>query len=277
MAYPDFAYDIFENFENALVFPWTENDVDSNINISTAKYFAGTHSLEIDPIGATAGVDAGYNVVAQCASTKTKCSFNVWFRTPDNSGMSGGTVTFPFITVSELDTGGNYLIKIYIHYNWDGVLSIRMRGAGGAYTDLMPVSYNTWYCMKIYVEKNATSRIRIYDSTDIIVGTEKTVTAYNYNINYLFLGCISTEYLSWSDSTQKLYLDNFVCDYTLCTYPLNGIETISESSIDLKNKIINGDSQATIINGNSRRTIINGISYNTVITGDSYKTYINGA
>jgi len=85
MAFPDYDYDLYEDFEDALGAGWTEVDPDNNINPqdTDAEYY-GVQGMSIDLDGDTANKDIAY-IYYDCGVDRTPLSLGFWWHLPSTT------------------------------------------------------------------------------------------------------------------------------------------------------------------------------------------------
>ncbi len=104
------------------------------------------------------------------------------------------------------------------------VLNVDMLGTtkcvgftSGANSNGVALVSGNFYWITAQINQNATSYVRVYDSTGTIVGSESTRTAANQAVRYVSLGSTVTE---TADNSIVVYWDDLVIDWTTFTYPL---------------------------------------------------------
>ena len=206
MAYPDFAYDVYENFEDAsLASGLTLIDTTSAITLpSSTQHYMGSNSMAVDLAGLAAQAQINYDGISS-----NNISFGFWFRTGSYGNWDGG----PTIINAQNDGYGN-LIRIADERN-AGSNDRQLAGEGGT----VAVSDYTWYWITVQYNRNATSYWRVYDATNALVGTQQSFTAPDYAVDNILFG-------SWAaDFSCIIYFDDLVIDRTDATFPLLGWET----------------------------------------------------
>ncbi len=216
MAWPDFTYDIYEDFEDALSASWVETDTESLIdpNDASAKYY-GAKGCSIS-LNNTAVCYVGYQ------DAERTLSVGFWFYAsalPSNAAFSF------FCWGRDQTATGTYNIKAYYVRATGPIYTIKLRGAEGAYSGAITLTGDTWYWCTINMVKNATSTLRVYGTDKAQVGTDVTVAAGNNAADCYLFG--NDTVLGIADA---IYIDDFVVDYTDATFPLLGWEAAATSS-----------------------------------------------
>ncbi len=228
MAYPDFTNDLYEDFEDALGSGWTVVDPDNNLDITAAATLGeyGTKGLEHLYAGSTAGNDIAYAYYT-FSSSKTQLSIVVKFK------FSTLTNTWYTNNILDIDLDVAAFSLCRIQYYWDGTnYNVWILGKDGVSSSLITFSSPGPYALCVQTTKNGTTYLSIYDlDTKTQVGSEVSVVAPNYDINYILLGSILVT--SSTGYPAVTYYDDLVGDYTDATYPLLGWESGAPAGISM--------------------------------------------
>ncbi len=137
--------------------------------------------------------------------TLTTISFGMWVKTPSAS-LAGNR------EIIRVHTGGSIIIAI--NYNTRDFVLNNGTVIGSAVNTL---SLSTWYWVTGLAVKNGTCKLRIYDSAGALVGSEKTTTGANTNIDALWVGSAS---VAPTAGTGTMYWDDLVIDSSTAVFPL---------------------------------------------------------
>lgn len=213
MAFPDYAYDLFEDFEDALA-GWTEDDTAGKLDPldNTAEY-AGTYGMSVLWDNAAIAL-----IQRDIGSDKTNISVGFWFYGQALGAFSAGGPVFRCDDL--ILTTGNYVLKCHWHRSVDNTYMLALEGTG-ALQHTGTLSVSTWYWITIDVDRNNTSTLRVYDTAHSQVGVDVTTTARDFAIRHIGFGKINTI----SDGSSAGFMDNIVSDWTDATFPLLGWET----------------------------------------------------
>jgi hypothetical protein len=196
MAWPDFSYDIYEDFEDALAGTWTETDPDTNINpLDNTAEKNGTYGLSIELNGATAGGEASY-LGYQDTGYRNAASIGFWFYA---SALSAD-MNFGVFAHSESPTS---MSQYVVNLNYQ-----RTGGTGG------PATYNATGC-KFYNNLilkgrwgivnesalNVTFKNNIVYVDDITASTTRFVTVYSG-----ITGCVFDNNCYWGTADEWYWL-----------------------------------------------------------------------
>lgn len=216
MAWPDFTYDLYEDFEDALGASWSETDADNNLNPAdaTAKY-NGAQGMSVNYRGDTAGANIS-NILYNSGGERTAASIGFWFRGP--SIGSNADVVIAGVSIAT-DTNN---VRIYYTRVTGPVYRLRLRGTGFS-ANVKTVQPNTWYWVTLNYVKNDTCTLRVYgtDTVEIDAATSVTCTANNNVCNYFAFGARGGA----TDEDIENWFDDIVIDWTDSTFPLLGWET----------------------------------------------------
>lgn len=221
MAFPDYTYDIYEDFEDAVGGTWSETDADANINSAdTAAKYYGAKGLSLNWRGATEGYDTSY-ISLDLGATRDTFSLGFWYYVPTTTGA---TIAVIAMRTSATTGGGTTSSNIRFYFNRaSGVYSMKLRNLAGDYSaniKTLPAS-GAFYWVTIKHVRNATSTLRVYDTAgdEVDAATECSVTASDNANRYLVW------YTGAYDEDVNFFIDDVVVDYTDATYPLFGWET----------------------------------------------------
>ncbi len=197
MAFPDYDYDYYEDFEDALSGDWSETDPNNVVDgQSTDAEYRGSQGAKHDWNGGNTGT-----LHLALGGTYANFSIGFWFKLPNNTN---GIIMFQ-------DAGQNIRLYYYDSY-------FRLRGTDWTATTIA-ATQNTWYWLTLDMVRNGISTLRVYDTNDNQVGSDSTVTAYNAAMSVVdFFG-------GADDNPTAAYLDEVVVDITDATWPLLGWET----------------------------------------------------
>ena len=220
MAFPDYAYDLYEDFEDATRTGWTTVNPDTNVDEeSTVQKFYGSQSMEIDTDGATAGKDVAYAYYDRGSAQSVDISVGFWFYhdsytdafiAPDHIINLGAGIGDSFNTTCRI---------LYDRSGGDPIINL----AGATSSGTISLSLATWYWITVKAVVNSTCTLRVYDTSENLVGSEQTCTGKNNNWRYLNFGLLGV--LDMSDTNVNFYWDEIVVDWTAADYPLLGWES----------------------------------------------------
>ncbi len=207
MAFPDYDYDWYEDFEDALSGSWSETDAGSVLDPqSTDAEYRGVQGAKHDWNGGNAAT-----LHLALGGSYSHISVGFWFKTPNNTN---GHIMFQ-------DAAEDVRLYYYNAY-------FALRGLDWAAN--INATVNTWYWVTIDIVQNSISTIRVYDTSHNQVGSDGTVTAYNAAITTLdFFGDVD-------DNVTVQYLDEVVIDTTDATWPLLGWETAAGGIVVLRRR-----------------------------------------
>lgn len=114
-------------------------------------------------------------------------------------------------TIFDFSNSGGEIIEVAM----EG--TTKMVGFSGGSNNGVALVSGNFYWITAKVTQNATSYVRVYDTTGALVGTEVSATAGNQTIRYISLGDTLNE---TADNSILTYWDDFVLDWTDATYPL---------------------------------------------------------
>ncbi len=207
MAFPDYDYDIYEDFENALGGEWSETDPNNVVDgQSTDAEYRGSQGAKHDWNGGNAG-----SLHLALGGTYANFSIGFWFKTPANTN---GIIMFQ-------DAAENCRLYYYDSY-------FRFRGSDWSIN--INATQNTWYWVTIDMVRNGTSTIRVYDTNHDQVGSDGTILSYDAAMSVVdFFG-------GADDNPTAAYLDEVVVDTTDATWPLLGWETSAGGIVVLRRR-----------------------------------------
>jgi hypothetical protein len=210
MAWPDFAYDIHEDFEDVnLATGLTESDATAEFDFpDSAQFYMGANS-------ASDSLDNGEAYI--WFEAPDSFSYGFWFRTGTYGNWAGG----PWI-IRLLDTVGGSLYRIIDEDN-TGSSANQFRSLEDQ--DVIARSNATWYWITGKLVRNGTCLLRVYDTAHNQVGAEMSYAMPNTEFGRLQIGS-SVAFANAS----IVYFDAFVVDTTDATYPLFGWETAGGGS-----------------------------------------------
>jgi hypothetical protein len=134
MAWPDYTYNIFENFEDAtLESGLTLTDTSGAVTIpSSAQYYIDTHSMALNLSGLTVRANISYG---NCGNT---ASFGFWYRSGSYGGWAGG----PMIFNLKSNAYGNLIQMIDERSAGDNTRRIRCNNQSIEVSDYTFICYN---------------------------------------------------------------------------------------------------------------------------------------
>jgi hypothetical protein len=204
-AWPDFAYDIYENFEDSSLAVGIGSA--GNVTVPSADYaHGGTGSGKI-----TSSNEASY---FSYYLNLTNFSTGFWVRTP-------ATITpnnrYQFLILE--NSVGDWIIDS--EFVNDGGYQFQISNS----TDIVyaPASTSTWYWVTVQYLRNQNMSVNIYNESHSLLGNY-SFSAPNYNSGNIFLGP------SWASVSSGIgYYDDWVIDATDATFPLLGWELNTDS------------------------------------------------
>jgi hypothetical protein len=214
MAWPDFDYDIWEDFEDGtLETGLTEDDTGGFLTIAdTEQYKVGTHAMEIDHNSKNASATIDYQSLV--AST----SFGFWYRTGSNLSDFGSGPNF-----FRVDHWGEGQLLVLVDEKSAGDNTRQIRCfSKPSNTNTIPVSDSTWYWITLKFTLNGTCYLSVYDTSENLVGEEKSFAMGDYTVGYTVFQLGAYGATAWS---CKTYWDGYVIDKTDASYPLLGWES----------------------------------------------------
>ena len=225
MAFPDYSYDVYEDFEDALGVNWAETDNDNNIDAnSAAASYAGAAGLLWNLRGDTGGGEdffLGYDMGA----ARDDISYGCWVRLPS----SGSDYAFEAITHAYNQSSmGTNITRLYFSRS-SGVYSFRLRGAD--FGSGITISADTWYWITVHSKRNDTSDINVYGTNEALVGTDSVVGRDTASCSALTLGTDTAV-----DQNIDFYVDDLVIDWTDATFPLLGWESAPAGIVVLRRR-----------------------------------------
>ena len=209
MAFPDYTYDRYCDFEAGLPAAWTETDAGGNLNVqsATAKYY-GSYGMAYDGVNSPfIRTDFGVN--------PTSISLGFWMYTGVHTDWARNYVVY-----TDNSTLGAVPIRALWGDTEGGDAKFTLRNDTGTYSAAgVTVADATWYWVTIQATISGTAYLRVYNTSHAQVGAEISV-AVNANNNFRYLNIIGP-----ASSSAVVYYDDIVIDWTDATYPLLGWET----------------------------------------------------
>ena len=210
MAWPDFDYDLYENFEDGVLESGlTETDTAGILTLSsTDQYKIGTHSMKIDHTGITTEAYINMGSVNLAA-----VSFGFWYRSGSNFANSGDHHNI--IRASDGATWGRGLLEG--RSNIDGHHVLFNNNSSEEYE----IEDYTWYYITVKFDPaNSLMSWRVYSESYELVWSSTQSTGGTGNIAIWFLGTFDG-----SSINSAIYYDSFIMDSTDATFPLLGWES----------------------------------------------------
>jgi len=172
----------------------------STINTLTDS---GTQGLKSDASGTNTEARYLYCTIGQ---TTNPVSIGFFFFLPTLSvGLVGQAVYATF----------NGSAQVSLKIQTDGSDNHVFLLSGATDSSTVGVSGNAWYWVNILSVANGTCKLRIYDTSGVLQGSEVTCTGNNQNSNLILLGNINS-YLA----SGVMYYDNLVANWSTAPYPL---------------------------------------------------------
>jgi len=205
MAWPDFAYDIYEDFEDStLAAGLTESDAGGEFDFpDSAQYYMGSNSASDSLDGAEAFI---------YFEAPDSFSYGFWFRTGTYGNWAGGPWIIRLLSVA---SGSLYRI-----IDEDNTGSSANQFMCIEDSDVITRSSGTWYWCTGKLVRNGTCYFRVYDTAHAQVGSEMSYAMPNTEFGHFQLGSS----IAFTNASI-VYFDAFVVDTTDATYPLLGWET----------------------------------------------------
>ncbi len=222
MAFPDYAYDLYEDFEDGTRTGWTTVDPDTNVDEeSAAQKRYGSQSCEIDTDGATGGKDAPYIYYNYGSGQSGNMSLGFWFYLPSITDTFWGpnNVFLNFGTAAGNPFG--HILRVFIDCDTN-VTTIWMSGDDSSGT--VTLTEGNWHWVTIKVISGGTCLLRVYNTSETLIGSEQSCTGKSNNWQYFNFGILQA-IPGMSDTNIKFYWDDIVMDWTDATYPLLGWES----------------------------------------------------
>jgi len=201
------AVDIYEDFEDAsLATGLTETDVDGLLTVNSAnRYYAGSRSMEV-----TVGTDDDAYIEATPAANNLSVGFWYYTNNPNAWDFGNRFALFGHAAMAEI-------VGLRDLYDDDRVVEVRW-GSAPYSTSQIGISSNTWYWITCQYNRNATSYVRVYDTSHNIVGTVSEDLS-DIPADYAPYFRIGRVYGALHDTA---YWDDLVIDYTNYVFPLLG-------------------------------------------------------
>jgi hypothetical protein len=201
--------------DNTSVGTWVTNDSAVLMSISTSgeRALIGTINGNTDS-GHTRGLRKAFssttiaNVQYDLGSANTKNSASVgsWVMFSAN-GSAGSNKR-----ILDFDSSTLNVATVFLQF------PTRTIGFdGGANSNGVALVAGNFYWVTAQINRNATSYVRVYDSSGTQVGTEATITAADNPIRYLSIG---NSFVDAADGSFDFFWDDVTFDYTDSTYPL---------------------------------------------------------
>lgn len=215
MAFPDYAYDYYEDFEDALGGDWTETDPEGVLDPqSTNAEYRGSQGVKYN----WSGGNTASLVFDLPSGAVAALSMGVWYKTPANDNAK--------VTIGIMDHSSNFIFRIYNYPTY-----LRLRNDSGTWSDTnITVSANTWYWLTMKAVKGDTCTLRAYDTNHDQVGDDITVAGDNNDIEELTL------FGDAEDVETVIYMDEVVMDKTDATFPLLGWESAPAGIVVLRRR-----------------------------------------
>lgn len=209
--------DIYENFEDTtLETGLSLTDVSGYGDVDSAtQYYAGSHSFQWD-LNQAAGANPTY---IYYDANVSKVSWGFWYRT-GSSFTNGKTCEFCVMR----NSAWTWLMEVADVQNWSAVR--QFEDVRNSHTFLTGISDSTWYWFTFYWENGVGGKMRIYNTSQEMLGSEYTWSASATNCATIYIG---PQY-RYAQVGSYAYIDEFVIDKTSGTFPLLGWDTSSPGS-----------------------------------------------
>lgn len=219
-SWPDFTYDVYEDFEDALNGNWSETDstncdggasecLDPNNSTQSNR---GTYSGQLD---SDSGAANYFTYNSGSAQTHVSAGFAVYIPTQTSS-----LYVYAFAYGESNPT--NNIVRAQWYYN-GSAYAVRLRGvAYSANVKTITSSVPGWFWITVDVQDNDTCTLRVYalpSEAEIDAGISVTCTGndrVDASLGYYHLESVSGSAAVDIDS----YIDDFVADWTDATFPL---------------------------------------------------------
>ena len=213
MTWPNFSYDIYENFEDAsLASGLSLTDPDGKVTLpSTDFYKDGSNCLKIDCSGSG---EWGSKIEYYCDVENV--SFGLWYKTATMDS------SFRLATVcTAKNYSFAYQIQLIEELDWSN-----NRGFAVNFFDetFIPCTDNTWYWITCRYRKDIGGEVNIYNEVRELLGTLTITNANTTNCALLQIGQV---YSSDHRDNTYIYVDGYVIDFTSASFPLLGWETVT--------------------------------------------------
>jgi hypothetical protein len=205
MAWPDFTYDVWEDFEDTtLEAGLVETDTTSILTLDEGtNYVNGTHAMRVTPVGS----DASY---VEYTMTAGNVSWGFWYRT-ENYVANGKELIF----CRAFETAGDTLFLLYDQRDWSAVRNISFAEFSAGIT----VANATWYWIAISWIAGTGAIVKVYQTDKTLVGTITYEGAHEADsLTRLRVGAC------YAYNAGDIWIDSLVIDKTDATYPLLGWE-----------------------------------------------------
>ncbi len=201
--------------DNTAVGTWLTNDASVLFSISTSgeRALLGTINGNTDS-GHTRGLRKVFSstTIANVqydlgpANTKNSASVGSWIMFSAN-GTAGADKR-----ILDFDSASLNVATVILQFPTRTISFLN----GGNSNGVALVAGN-FYWVTTQINRNATSYVRVYDSTGVQIGTDATITATDNPIRYLSLGNSTPDA---ADGSFDFFWDDVTFDYTDSTYPL---------------------------------------------------------
>lgn len=220
---PNFACDLWETFELSSVTAaqleandsndatWVVNDGSGLLSVNASAERATISTVNSTADTGTLGLKKVYSstVLAglECrfAADHDNASLGFWFRFTAAIGNNR------ILIRGQNNTGSDALDAIVLR----SATSYLGWGTTGN-SNGSALSSGTWYWVTIQYNRNATSYLRVYDTSSTLVGSEATATAPNVTLRRLY----PFDYNANISDSADSYMDDLCVDYTDATFPL---------------------------------------------------------
>lgn len=222
-----FTVDLWETFEfdtltvanldandNCATGTWAITDASSKLDMNAVAEYATISNFnstaDPDGYGMRYNNSGGQNAYLQytfgTAPDANPISVGFWVYVPTGLPDYTTTLILYFYTTGE----ASYLLRVGIYREASTYIMAWTPSTGPT----LPAT-NAWYWVTLYVKKNATSYMRVYNSSGSLVGTEVNGTAGNFDLKFIQFGR-----RVGGDTAVYLYYDDLVMDWTDATFPL---------------------------------------------------------
>lgn len=218
------AADIWQTFEFATL---SKANLEANDNNASATWVVydslgylstqgGSERATISNIGGvsdsgTLGLQRLYTTTVisslECKfdADKDNISYGHWFKFSANTSVNRNLIR------SQNNSGNDSLEPITLRY------STRYLGWSPSGNSIgAALTAGSWYWVTVQYNRNATSYLRVYDSSGTQIGAEATTTAPNYPVRRMFV----FDYNAQTSDSASSSIDDIIIDYTDATFPL---------------------------------------------------------
>ena len=239
MAYPDFTYSKFEDFQDAsLTSGFTQTDTIPLITLPNNNgWSAGINDMSISY------ANAAVAYIERSSVSSDYYRAGMWHKTLNLANYSTGSSVLTLYNASS-----TFILRLRYWTNNGYPQFLVITPAGTVYGTLH-ASNSTHYFISVIYYRNNTGVVYIYDATNALVDTI-TITCPNYPVSFARIGKISTENLTGVSSGYYNFVD--IIDGSHIADPILGY---------LTSPTITGESLSIIKDGDS-------VTY----TGTNYKT-----